>query len=100
MVINALDVYSRFTHMLLEGAMFVYIGSIYYQNNTIEGLSKSETKSVAFMFKKTFFIFNTKTYKQLTYIIYKQIEGIASVQPVGSTPSNALLLFIEKDFRI
>lgn len=50
LVINGLDVYSRFTNMLLEGAMFVYIGSIYYQNNTIEGLSKSETKSVAFMF--------------------------------------------------
>ena len=54
---DSLNVYSRFTNIQLEGTMFISIGSIYYQNSTVEGLSKSEPKSVGFIYKRSFFYF-------------------------------------------
>ena len=86
---GSVDVDSLFTNIPLEEAINICTESIYDQNDSIEGLNKSEFKELlSLATKESYFIFNE--------ILYKQIDGVAMGSPLGPTLANAFLCFYEK----
>ena len=81
---GSLDVDSFFTNIPLEETINICTELIYGQNDSTEGLNKSECKE----YKESYFIFND--------ILYKQIDGVAMGSPLGPTLANTLLCFYEK----
>ena len=78
-----------FTNPPLEETINICTESIYDQNDSIEGLNKSEFKKLlSLATKESYLIFNG--------ILYKQIHGVAMGSPVGPTLANAFLCFYEK----
>ena len=87
---GSLDVDSLFTNIPLEETINICTESIYDQNDSIEGLNKSEFKELlSLATKESYFIFNE--------ILYKQIDGVAMGSPLGPTLANAFLCFYEKN---
>ena len=85
----SLDVDSLFTNIPLDETINICTESIYDQNDTVEGLSKSEFKELlSLASKESYFIFNE--------FLYKQIDGVAMGSPLGPTLANAFLCFYEK----
>ena len=78
-----------FTNIPLEETVKISTESVYGQNDSIEGLNKSEFKELLSLFiKESSFIFNE--------ILYKQIDGLSMGSPLGPTLANAFLCFYEK----
>ena len=78
-----------FTNIPLKETINICTESIYDQNDSIEGLNKSEFKELlSLATKESYFIFNE--------ILYKQIDGVAMGSPLGPTIANAFLCFYEK----
>ena len=78
-----------FTNILLEETINICTESIYDQNDSVEGLSKSEFKELlSLTTKESHFIFNE--------ILYKQIDDVAIGSTLGPTLTNAFLCFYEK----
>ena len=87
--VGSLDVDSLFTDIPVEETINICTESIYDQNDSIEGLNKSEFKELlSLATKESYFIFNE--------ILYKQIDGVAMGSPLGPTLANAFLCFYEK----
>ena len=73
----------------LEETINICTELIYDQNDSIEGLNKSEFKELlSLATKESYLIFNE--------ILYKQIDGVAMGSPLGPTLANAFLCFYEK----
>ena len=88
---GSVDVDSLFTNIPLEEAINICTESIYDQNDSIEGLNKSEFKELlSLATKESYFILND--------ILYKQIDGVAMDSPLGLTIANAFLCFYEKNW--
>ena len=86
---GSVDVDSLFTNIPLEEAINICTESIYDQNDSIEGLNKSEFKELlSLATKESYFIFNE--------YLYKQIDGVAMSSPLGPTLPYAFLCFYEK----
>ena len=86
---GSLDVDSLFTNIPLEETINICTELICDQNDSIEGLNKSEFKELlSLATKESYFIFNE--------ILYKQIDGVAMGSPLGPTLANAFLCFYEK----
>ena len=89
---GSLDVDSLFTNILLEETINICIELLYDQNDSVEGLNKSEFMELLFLAtKESYFIFNE--------ILYKQIDGVAMGSPLGLTLANAFLCFLKKMIR-
>ena len=86
---GSLDMDSLFTNILLEETINICTESIYDQNDSTEGLNKSEFKELlSLATKEPYFIFNE--------ILYKQIDGVVMRSSSGPTIANAFLCFYEK----
>ena len=86
---GSLDVDSFFTNIPLEETINICTELIYGQNDSTEGLNKSECKELLTLAnKESYFIFYN--------ILYKQIDSVAMSSPLGPTLANALLCFYEK----
>ena len=86
---GSLDVDSLFTNIPLEETINICTELIYDQNDSIEGLNKSEFKELlSLATKESYFIFNE--------ILQKQIDGAAMRLSSGPTLANAFLCFYEK----
>ena len=86
---GTLDVDSLFTNIPLEETNNICTESIYDQNDSIEGLNKSEFKELlSLATKESYFIFNE--------ILYKQIDGVAMDSLLVPTLASAFLSFHEK----
>ena len=80
-----------FTNIPLKETINICTESIYDQNDSIEGLDKSEFKELlSLATKESYFILND--------ILYKQIDGVAMDSPLGLTIANAFLCFYEKNW--
>ena len=87
--LGSLDVDSLFTNISREKTINICTESIYDQNDSTEGLNKSEFKELLFLAtKEPYFVFNE--------ILHKQIDGVAMGSPLGLTLANAFLCFYEK----
>ena len=63
---GSVDVDSFFTNILLEEIINICTESICYQNDSVEGLNKSEFKELlSLATKESYFIFNEILYKQM-----------------------------------
>ena len=83
---NSLDVDSPFTNISFEKTITICTESIYNQNDTFEGLSKSELKKLPCLdTEEHYFIFNES--------LYKQIDDVAMGSPLGPILANAFLCF-------
>ena len=83
---GSLDVDSFFTNIPLEETINICTESIYDQNDSVEGLNKSEFKELlSLATKESYFNFNE--------VLYKQINGIAMGSPLGPTFANPFLCF-------
>ena len=81
---GSLDVDSLFTNIPLEETINICTESIYDQNDSVEGLNKSEFKELLFLAtKEPYFIFNE--------ILYKQIDVLAMGSPLGPTLANSYI---------
>ena len=88
---GSLDVDSLFTNIPLEETINICTELICDQNDSIEGLNKSEFKELlSLATKESYFILND--------ILYKQIDGVAMDSPLGLTIANAFLCFYEKNW--
>ena len=86
---GSLDVDSPFTNISLEETINICTESIYNQNDSVEGLNKSEFKELLSLATKvSYFIFNE--------FLYKQIDVLAMGSPLGPTLTNAFLCFYDK----
>ena len=86
---GSLDVDSLFTNIPLKETINICTELIYDQNDSTEGLNKSEFKELLFLAtKEPYFVFNE--------ILLKQIDGVAMGSPLGLTLANAFLCFYEK----
>ena len=86
---GSLDVDSFFTNIPLEETINICTELISGQNDSTEGLNKSECKELLTLAnKESYFIFYN--------ILYKQIDSVAMGSPLGPTLANALLCFYEK----
>ena len=86
---GSLDVDSLFTNIPLKETINICTELIYDQNDSTEGLNKSEFKELLFLAtKEPYFVFNE--------ILHKQIDGVAMGSPLGLTLANAFLRFYEK----
>ena len=86
---GSLDMDSLFTNILLEETINICTESIYDQNDSTEGLNKSEFKELlSLATKESYYTFNE--------IFYKQIDGVAMGSPLGPTDANAFFCFYEK----
>ena len=86
---GSLDVDSLFSNIALEETINICTESIYDQNDSVEGLNKSEFKELlSLATKESYFIFNQ--------FLYKQIDGVAMGSPLGPTLANAFFCFYEK----
>ena len=87
--VGSLDVDLLFTNIPVEETVNICTESIYDQNDSIEGLNKSEFKELlSLATKESYLIFND--------ILCKQIDGVAMGSPLGSTLANVFLCFYEK----
>ena len=78
-----------FTNIPLKETINICTESIYDQNDSIEGLNKSEFKKLlSLATKESYFIFDE--------ILNKQINVVAMVSPLEATLANAFLCFYEK----
>ena len=81
---GSLDVDSLFTSIPFEETINISTESIHDQNDSIEGLNKSEFKGLlSLATKESYFIFNE--------ILFKQIDGVAMGSPLGPTLPNELM---------
>ena len=86
---GSLDLDSLFANILLAETISICTELIYDQNDSIEGLNKSEFKELlSLATKESYLIFNE--------ILYKQIDGVAMGSPLGPPLANAFLCFYEK----
>ena len=86
---ESLDVNPFFTNIPLEETIKISTESVYGQNDSVEGLNKSEFKELlSLSIKESSFIFNE--------ILYKQIDGLSMGSPLGPTLANPFLCFYEK----
>ena len=86
---GSLDMDSLFTNILLEETINICTESIYDQNDSTEGLNKSECKELlSLAAKEPYFIFNE--------ILYKQIDCVVMRSSSGPTIANAFFCFYEK----
>ena len=87
---GSVDVDSFFTNILLEETINICTESICYQNDSVEGLNKSEFKELlSLATKEPYYIFNE--------ILYKQIDGVAMDSPLRPTLADAFLCFYQKN---
>ena len=84
--LSSLDVDSLFTNISREKTINICTESIYDQNDSTEGLNKSEFKELlSLAIKESYFIFNET--------LSKQIDVVATGSPLGPTLDNAFLCF-------
>ena len=87
---GSLDVDSIFTNIPLEETINICTESVYNQNDSVEGLNKSEFKELlSLVTTESYFIFNE--------FLYTQIDGIAMGSPLEPILHNAFLCFYKKN---
>ena len=70
---GSLDVDSLFTNIPLEKTVDIFTESLYKQNDSIRGFTKSEIKELLpLATKESYFIFNE--------FLYKQTDGVAIIR--------------------
>ena len=77
---------SLFSSIPLEQTINICTESIYDQNDSVQGLNKSEFKELlSFAINKSYFIFDE--------FLYKQIDSVAMGSSLGPTLANSFLCF-------
>ena len=77
---------SLFSSIPLEQTINICTELIYDQNDSVQGLNKSEFKELlSFAINKSYFIFDE--------FLYKQIDSVAMGSPLGPTLANSFLCF-------
>ena len=88
---GSLDVDSLFTNIPLEETTDICANTLFENTEKAEGLSKIEFKELLFLTaKESYFIFYGK--------LYKQVDGVAMVSPLGPALANAFLVHFEKNW--
>ena len=86
---SSLDMDSLFINIPLEKNINICTESIYDQNDSAEGLNKSEFKELlSLATNESYFIFDK--------ILFKHIDGVAMGSRLGTTLANAFLWFYER----
>ena len=82
-VMESLDVHSRFTNIRLKETFNIYANTLFENTEGVEGLSKIQFREVlSVASKKFYFIFNGK--------LCKQYDGVAMDSPLCRILPNAL----------
>ena len=85
---GSLDVYLLFTNIPLEEIINICTNLLYYNEDVIEGINRSEFKNLLLLAtQESYFIFND--------VLYKQKDGVAMGSSLGPTMANVFLPFYE-----
>ena len=83
-LMGSLDIDSLFANIALEETIKICTNNIFKHGRIVHGLKKSEFKDLlSLLTKELYFIFNN--------ILYKQIDGVATGSPLGTSLANAFL---------
>ena len=90
-VMASLDVESLFTNIPLEETIENCVNDLFFDKSKIDNLSKQDVYDLlSVAAKESLFIFDNS--------VYRQIDGIAMVCPLGSTLANVFLCHYEKEW--
>ena len=85
------DIDSLFTNIPLDETITICCNKLFESQNLVEGLSKSQFRSLLELAtKESFILFNGK--------YYKQIDGVAMGSPLGPTLANVFLCYHENNW--
>ena len=84
----SLDVDSLFTNIPLEEAIDIYVDNLYNDNASFPNIPKHDFHNLFnIATKETFFVFNSK--------YYKQVDGVAMWSPLGPVLTNIFMCSFE-----
>ena len=87
----SLDVDSLFTNIPLEENIEISTNELFKESQTVEGVSKTE-------FKEFFSLSTKESHFVFDRALYKKIDGVAIVSPVGPTLTNAFSVDHKKNW--
>ena len=88
---ESLDVDPLFTNIPLEETIDICTNTLFENTEKVEGLSKIEFEELlSLATKKSYLLFNRK--------LYKQVDGVAMISPLGPMLANAFLVHFEKNW--
>ena len=85
----SLHVESFFTNVALNEVIDICINDLFCDTNTIHNLHRNDMRKLLTLWAyESFFIFDQ--------VMYRQIDGVAMVSPLGPIPANAFLCHFKK----
>ena len=89
--IGRLDIDSLFINIPFEETIEICTNNLFKNNDIVHGLKKSAFKNLlSLATKKSYFIFDN--------ILYKQIDGVAMLSPLGPSLANRFLAYNEQNW--